>query len=170
MPNTQQDRSQSVIREHQQAQDVASDRSVTSIGTRPRRRRNRQEQLASTSVRSREASSVSDLSTTDVRRSSGNSSSMTVEMRRLQDTVNHLQEFCNTLLQAVTPQVLGNRIVLPSNPLASTAIPTTATDTTATVSERLQSGTSADTLHNKKVHHALMTNIDFHNNLEKHSL
>jgi len=48
-------------------------------------------------------------------------------MRQLQETVNHLQEFCNTLLQAVTPQVSGNRVILQPNAFATTVTATIVT-------------------------------------------
>jgi len=90
------------------------DRNVSSsvAGIRQKVSRNLIEQLTVANERSRETSSISDQSNNDDSRNIGQSNNMTAELRQLQYTVSHLQEFCSTLPQAVTTRVSGNQILL----------------------------------------------------------
>jgi len=85
-----------------------------------------------------------------VRRSIGQRNNMLAEMSKVQETVSHLQEFCTTLLQAVTPPVSGNQIVLPTNTQSTTTSVTADAHIPPLTGVCQYSGSSADSIHYRK--------------------
>jgi len=122
--------------------------------------RNLIEQLTVANERSRESSRISDQSNNDGPRNIGQSNNMSTELGQLQNTVSHLQEFCSTLLQAVTPQVSGNQIVLLTNIQLTTSSNTGGTNITPSSGERRNSDLSADSINYRKDHHSFMAKLE----------
>jgi len=110
-------------------------------------------------------------SNNDGRSSIGQCNNISAEMRQLQETVSHLQKFCNIPLQAVTPHVSGNQIVLPPSTYLATTSVTRRAQIFPTTGERRHSRSSAtDSLHYRNDHHSFMAKLDVRIDFEKHWL